>query len=76
MKNSTDDTDKEYEPTNKRIQENCLRILSSAILPTKKLQSSHGNAYYINRNRVEDKKMAIIAADVDSAEYFNELLEH
>lgn len=37
-------------------------------------QSSHGNAYYINRNRVEDEAMAVIAAPVDSADYFNHLL--
>jgi len=40
-----------------------------------KLQSSHGNAYYVTRNRIDDDAMSVIAAPVDSVDYFNELLK-
>ena len=38
--------------------------------------SSHGQAAHIVRNINDDKKMDLISADVDSADYFNELINN
>jgi len=64
---------KDCHMSNNDILSNCLIIISNG---TKKSHrpSSHGDAYFINRNRIEAKEMAIIHAEVDSVVYFDELL--
>jgi hypothetical protein len=73
MSESSIDNDKEYEPINKRIQERCLSIFDSVNLTEKKyLKSSHG----IARRTVDRMKDdAAVIPEVDSADYFDELLE-
>ena len=64
---------KECYLNNNDILSNCLNIINAAGNCKTHKPSSHGNAYYVNRNRAEDKAMAVISAEVDSAAYFDEL---
>jgi len=64
---------KECYLNNNDILSNCLNIINAGGNHKQHKPSSHGNAYYVNRNRAEDKAMAVISAEVDSAAYFDEL---
>ena len=68
---------KECHLNNNDTLSNCLKIIDDASNTKKNthMGSSHGNAYNVNRQRAEDKEMAVIAAPVDSVDYFNELLK-
>ena len=63
----------EFHLSNNDILSNCLNIINAGGNHKTHKPSSHGNAYYVNRNRAEDKAMAVIAAPIDSAAYFDEL---
>ena len=67
---------KECHANNNDILSNCLKIINvGAVNQVKHRASSHGNAYLVNRNRVEDKNMAGISAPIDSTAYFDDLLQ-
>jgi len=66
---------KECYLNNNDILSNCLNIINAGGNYKTHKPSSHGNAYYVNRNRAEDKAMAVISAEIDSVDYFNELIK-